>query len=45
LTGESEPQLRSAEFTNDNILETKNLAFLGTRAEEGLCNISFAVFC
>lgn len=27
LTGESEPQVRSTEFTHENPLETKNLAF------------------
>ena len=27
LTGESEPQARNAEFTHENPLETKNLAF------------------
>merc|ERR1712227_116652 len=35
LTGESEPQSRSADFTNDNPLETKNLAFFSTNAVEG----------
>ncbi|XP_059157825.1 sodium/potassium-transporting ATPase subunit alpha-B-like [Physella acuta] len=35
LTGESEPQSRSAEFTHDNPLETKNLAFFSTNAVEG----------
>uniref|UniRef100_A0A0K2TPI0 Sodium/potassium-transporting ATPase subunit alpha n=1 Tax=Lepeophtheirus salmonis TaxID=72036 RepID=A0A0K2TPI0_LEPSM len=35
LTGESEPQSRSTEFTNDNPLETKNLAFFSTNAVEG----------
>lgn len=35
LTGESEPQTRSAEFTNQNPLETKNLAFFSTNAVEG----------
>jgi sodium/potassium-transporting ATPase subunit alpha len=35
LTGESEPQSRSAERTNDNPLETKNLAFFSTNAVEG----------
>lgn len=35
LTGESEPQSRSAEFTNQNPLETKNLAFFSTNAVEG----------
>jgi len=37
LTGESEAQTRSAEFTNDNPLETKNLAFFSTNAVEGTC--------
>lgn len=35
LTGESEPQQRSAEFTNENPLETKNLAFFSTNVVEG----------
>ncbi|CAJ0583435.1 unnamed protein product, partial [Mesorhabditis spiculigera] len=35
LTGESEPLSRSAECTNDNPLETKNLAFFSTNAVEG----------
>lgn len=35
LTGESEPQSRSAEFTSENPLETKNLAFFSTNAVEG----------
>merc|ERR1711935_1220864 len=30
LTGESEPQSRTPEFTNDNPLETKNIAFFST---------------
>jgi sodium/potassium-transporting ATPase subunit alpha len=37
LTGESEPQARSTEFTNENPLETKNLAFFSTNAVEGIC--------
>ena len=37
LTGESEPQSRSSEFTHDNPLETKNLAFFSTNAVEGTC--------
>jgi sodium/potassium-transporting ATPase subunit alpha len=36
LTGESEPQSRSPEFTNNNPLETKNLAFFSTNAVEGI---------
>lgn len=35
LTGESEPQVRAVEFTHDNPLETKNLAFFSTNAVEG----------
>ena len=35
LTGESEPQSRSTECTNDRPLETKNLAFFSTNAVEG----------
>jgi sodium/potassium-transporting ATPase subunit alpha len=37
LTGESEPQSRSPECTNDNPIETKNLAFFSTNAVEGTC--------
>lgn len=35
LTGESEPLLRTANCTNDNPLETKNLAFFSTNCVEG----------
>ncbi|CAH1393568.1 unnamed protein product [Nezara viridula] len=35
LTGESEPQSRGVELTNENPLETKNLAFFSTNAVEG----------
>ena len=35
LTGESEPQARNPEFTHENPLETKNLAFFSTNAVEG----------
>merc|ERR1712073_218664 len=37
LTGGSEPQTRSPEFTNENPLETRNLAFFSTNAVEGTC--------
>jgi len=37
LTGESEPQSRGAEFTHENPLETRNLAFFSTNAVEGTC--------
>ncbi|VDQ10183.1 unnamed protein product [Trichobilharzia regenti] len=37
MTGESEPQSRTPEFTNDNPLETKNLAFFSTNAVDGTC--------
>ena len=35
LTGESEPQTRSPECTDENPVETKNLAFFSTYATEG----------
>merc|ERR1719220_2885798 len=35
LTGEPEPQSRSPEYTHENPLETKNLAFFSTNAVEG----------
>merc|ERR1711936_1461886 len=35
LTGESEPQSRGPEFTHENPLETKNIAFFSTNAVEG----------
>jgi sodium/potassium-transporting ATPase subunit alpha len=35
LTGESDPQARTPEFTHDNPLETKNLAFFSTNCVEG----------
>ncbi|CAG0888914.1 unnamed protein product [Darwinula stevensoni] len=35
LTGESEPQSRSPDYTNANPLETRNLAFFSTNAVEG----------
>merc|ERR1711963_950754 len=35
--GESEPQARTPEFTHENPLETKNLAFFSTNAVEGTC--------
>merc|ERR1711962_725586 len=35
LTGESEPQTRGPDFTHENPLETKNLAFFSTNAVEG----------
>jgi sodium/potassium-transporting ATPase subunit alpha len=35
LTGESEPQARTPDFTHDNPLETKNLAFFSTNCVEG----------
>ncbi|XP_074652098.1 sodium/potassium-transporting ATPase subunit alpha-like isoform X2 [Tubulanus polymorphus] len=37
LTGESEPQVRTPDFTNENPLETRNLAFFSTNAVEGTC--------
>ena len=41
LTGESEPQTRSPEFTHDNPLETMNLAFFSTKAVEGIVTTYF----
>ncbi|XP_076838201.1 sodium/potassium-transporting ATPase subunit alpha-2 [Brachyhypopomus gauderio] len=35
LTGESEPQSRSPDFTNENPLETKNICFFSTNCVEG----------
>lgn len=35
LTGESEPQSRTPEYTNENALETRNLAFFSTSSVEG----------
>lgn len=35
LTGESEPQTRSPDNTNENPLETRNLAFFSTNCVEG----------
>lgn len=37
LTGESEPQTRTPEFTHDNPLETRNIGFFSTNAVEGTC--------
>ncbi|XP_053547015.1 sodium/potassium-transporting ATPase subunit alpha-3 isoform X2 [Bombina bombina] len=35
LTGESEPQTRSPDFTHDNPLETRNITFFSTNCVEG----------
>jgi len=35
LTGESEPQIRSAELTSQIPLETQNIAFFSTNVVEG----------
>merc|ERR1712179_39825 len=35
LTGESEPQLRTPEYTHENPLETRNIGFFSTNAVEG----------
>ncbi|XP_008117666.2 sodium/potassium-transporting ATPase subunit alpha-2 [Anolis carolinensis] len=35
LTGESEPQSRSADYTNENPLETRNICFFSTNCVEG----------
>ncbi|KAI0987114.1 hypothetical protein GJ496_008799 [Pomphorhynchus laevis] len=44
LTGESEPQSRSTECTNENPIETKNLAFFGTNAVEGNYIVAYSHF-
>ena len=36
LTGESDPVSRSTEYTSENPLETKNLAFFSTNVLEGI---------
>ncbi len=41
LTGESEPQSRGTEYTNEDPLETRNLAFFGTFAVEGFTVSNF----
>ena len=35
LTGESEPQTRTPDFSNDNPLETRNIVFFSTNCVEG----------
>ena len=35
LTGESEPQPRTNQCTDENLLKTKNIAFFGTNVVEG----------
>ena len=35
ITGESEPQLRSLEYTHPNILESRNMVFSGTLVQSG----------
>ena len=35
LTGESDPLPRSPEYTSENPLETKNMAFFSSNAAEG----------
>jgi len=44
LTGESEPQSRTPDFTNDNPLESRNLAFFSTNAVEVECVAYFVLF-
>uniref|UniRef100_A0A3Q3KAQ5 Sodium/potassium-transporting ATPase subunit alpha n=1 Tax=Monopterus albus TaxID=43700 RepID=A0A3Q3KAQ5_MONAL len=38
LTGESEPQTRSPEYTHDNPLETRNICFFSTNCVEGVAS-------
>jgi sodium/potassium-transporting ATPase subunit alpha len=35
ITGEAEPQLRSLECTNSNILESRNMVFSGMLVQSG----------
>jgi sodium/potassium-transporting ATPase subunit alpha len=44
LTGESEPQARGTEYTSEDPLETRNLAFFGTFAVEGLFSFLLLLF-
>lgn len=44
LTGESEPQSRGVDFTHENPLETKNLAFFSTNAVEGTIIFSISIY-
>jgi sodium/potassium-transporting ATPase subunit alpha len=44
LTGEPEPQSRADELTDENPLETRNIAFYGTSATEGSA-IAIVVLC
>ncbi|NXC34183.1 AT1A2 ATPase, partial [Campylorhamphus procurvoides] len=43
LTGESEPQTRSPEFTHENPLETRNICFFSTNCVEGGQGIEWAL--
>ncbi|GAA6106908.1 sodium/potassium-transporting ATPase subunit alpha-1 isoform X2, partial [Tachysurus ichikawai] len=43
LTGESEPQTRTPDFSNDNPLETRNIAFFSTNCVEGKKNKMFEI--
>ena len=36
ITGESEPRVRTIDYTNENPLETRNLVFYSTSVVEGL---------
>jgi len=44
LTGESEPQTRTPDFTNDSPLETRNIAFFSTNAVEVKCYECIFIF-
>jgi len=43
LTGETEPQIRTPEYTNENPLETRNLVFFCTTAVDGMFSIHLLV--
>ncbi len=40
LTGESEPQSRSPDFSHENPLETRNIAFFSSNCVEGTKKVS-----
>jgi len=45
LTGESEPQSRTPDFSHENPLETRNIAFFSTNCVEGTWKVSVEYNC
>ena len=45
LTGETEPQIRTPEYTNENPLETRNLVFSCTTAVDGKFSFFLLLLC